>query len=333
MLPAILSLSGPTPTPDECALFADAAPAGYILFGRNIVDPGQLRALTDDLRGLHDGDPLILVDQEGGRVARLAPPHWPDFPAARRFGELYDRAPISGMEAARLGALASGIALAHAGIDAAAAPVLDLDLPGGDGIVGDRSFGSNPLAVGSLGRSVIEGLAEAGVAAVIKHMPGHGRAPCDSHRRLPVVTSDPQALADDLKPFAALSARARIGMVAHVVYRAWDDALPASLSPTIIADVIRGAIGFDGLLLSDDIGMDALSGPIDARAAQALAAGCDLVLHCSGSLAESRALAAALPPISDAARGRLSRARPPRPDTLPDLAEIVGKRDALLAYA
>jgi beta-N-acetylhexosaminidase len=333
MLPLILGLSGLELTPDERAFFREAEPAGFILFGRNVRDPAQLRALTDDLRSLTGRDGLpILIDQEGGRVARLGPPHWPAFPPQARFGELYRRAPISGMEAARVNAAAIGAVLAQAGINVACLPLLDLAHDEGHGIVGDRAFGADPLEVASLGRAVLDGLAEAGVAGVIKHMPGHGRARADSHAELPTVTASADELADDLFPFARLAPRARIGMTAHVVYSGLDPQQPATLSAKVIGEVIRGEIGFDGLLLSDDIGMGALSGPIGERGRAALAAGCDLILHCTGDLSEGRMLAGELPLITAVARERLARAIPPLgAETRPKLDALLAKRDGLLA--
>lgn len=332
MLPLILGLSGPELTVDECAFFAQANPAGYILFGRNVADPDQLRALTDELRALTGRDDLpILIDQEGGRVARLRPPHWPDFPAQARFGELYARAPISGLEAARANAAAIGAVLAAAGINVACLPVLDLACADGHDAIGNRAFGGEPMAVASLGRATLDGLAEAGVVGVIKHMPGQGRAGADSHHDLPVVDASVEELASDIMPFARLAARARIGMTGHVIFSAWDAERPATLSQTVISEVIRGRIGFDGLLLTDDIGMGALSGPLAERGQKALAAGCDLVLHCSGVLAEAEELAAALPAMTAEAARRFESARVDRASDLPGLDALLAKRDALLA--
>ena len=331
MLPCILGLSGPALTPDERAFFREADPAGYILFRRNCHEPAQLRALTDDLRDLAGRPDLpILIDQEGGRIVRLGPPHWPDFPGQWRFAELYERAPISALEAARVNGLATGMVLAQAGINVACAPVLDLLHPGAHPVVGERALGSDPVQVASLGRMVIQGLAEGGVAGIMKHMPGHGRARADSHFELPVVTATAQELEADLTPFRKLAQRARIGMTAHIVYSAWDEERPATHSPELIATVIRGAIGFDGLLLSDDLEMAALAGSLGERAQRAIAAGCDLALYCSGVLAESAQVAEALPPITDQAAARLARAIPaPAPEGA-DLAALLHKRDALL---
>ena len=334
MLPCILSLSGPTLTPEERAFFRDADPAGYILFGRNCRDRVQLRALTDELRALAGRDRLpILIDQEGGRVARLKPPVWPDFPPQWRFAQLYERAPISGMEAARVNALAIALTLAGAGINIACLPLLDVRQAGAHDVIGDRALGSDPLQVAALGRMVLDGLAAGGVAGVIKHMPGHGRARADSHRELPVVAASAAELESDLAPFRRL-ASAPIGMTAHILYPAWDPERPATLSPVIISQVIRASIGFNGLLLSDDIGMSALSGTLEQRANGALTAGCDLVLHCSGALGESRAVASNLPQITQAARDRLDEATPsPPPAPADNVAALLHARDALLAAA
>ena len=332
MLPAILGLSGLTLSDDERALFRSAQPAGFILFGRNVADPEQLRALTDSLRDATGrNDVLIMVDQEGGPVARLRPPHWPDFPAAARFGELYEKGPISGMEAARVNALAMALVLAEAGIDVAALPLLDLRHGGAHPVIGDRSFGSDPLAVAALGRAVLDGLGEGGVAGVIKHLPGHGRADADSHVALPVVDASEEELAADLLPFERLAGRARIGMVAHILYSAWDPDRAASLSPTVIEQVIRGRIGFGGLLVSDDVAMEALTGSTEQRAGAVLAAGCDLALCCSGDFQESARLADALPPLRKVSGERLARALVPAPVDPPAVGALLAKRDALLA--
>jgi beta-N-acetylhexosaminidase len=333
MLPAILGLSGPEITPDERAFIRDADPAGFILFRRNAHGKAQLRALTDALRELTGRVRLpILVDQEGGRVARLVPPVWPAFPAAARLGALYDKAPISGLQAARLNGLAIALTLAEAGINVAAAPLLDLRHPGGNPVIGDRSFGPNPLEVASLGKAMLDGLAAGGVAGCIKHMPGHGRADADSHQALPVVDACEEALEQDLLPFRRLSA-APFGMTAHILYTAWDRERPATLSPTIVGDVIRGRIGFAGILLSDSLKMAALAGCLEERARGALAAGCDLALHCTGDLAESRRLADSLPALDEGVARRLVEAVPEPAAAAADLGDVLARRDALLALA
>ncbi|WP_166042583.1 beta-N-acetylhexosaminidase [Sphingosinicella sp. YJ22] len=333
MLPAILGLSGLTLTDDERALFRAAQPAGFILFGRNVADPEQLRALTDALRAAAGRDDLlIMVDQEGGPVARLRPPHWPEFPAGARIGALYETAPISGMEAARVNALAMALVLRAAGINVTTLPLLDLRHDGAHPVIGERAFGADPLLVAALGRTVLDGLGEGGVAGVIKHLPGHGRADSDSHVALPVVDAAEEELAADLLPFQGLSGRARIGMAAHILYTAWDAERAASVSPVVVDQVIRGRIGFAGLLVSDDVAMHALTGSVEERAAAVLAAGCDLALCCSGDFAESARLAEALPPLREESAGRLARAVPSAAQPEADIAELIAKRDALLAH-
>jgi beta-N-acetylhexosaminidase len=333
MLPAFLGLSGLTLTDAERGLIRDADPAGFILFGRNVADPAQLRALTDSLRDASGrADLPVLIDQEGGRVVRLGPPHWPAFPAAGRFAALYGKAPMSAIEAVRANALAIALVLAGAGINVDCAPALDLAHPGADAVVGDRAFGGEPMQVAALGRAMLDGLAAGGVAGVIKHLPGHGRATADSHHRLPVVDAPAEELAVDLAPFRALAARAPMAMTAHILFPAWDADHPATLSPTIIARIIRGEIGFDGLLMTDDIAMQALSGTVAGRARAALAAGCDIVLHCSGEAADNDALADALGPMSAGATARLAKAMVLE-GAPADLDALLAKRDALLAFA
>lgn len=335
MLPAFLGLSGTALTDAERGLIREADPAGFCLFGRNVADPVQLLALTDSLRDLSGrADIPILIDQEGGRVARLRPPEWPEFPAAARFAALYEKAPISAIEAARANAMALGLILAETGINVDAAPVLDLLHPGANAIVGDRSYGREPMQVAALGGAMLDGLAAAGVAGVLKHMPGHGRATADSHHALPVVDASAEALATDLAPFRALARRAPMAMTAHILFKAWDDERPATLSRTVITDIIRGELGFDGLLMSDDIAMEALSGQLAERAHAALAAGVDIVLHCSGEAADNETLAKALPPIGDKAAARLKGAMAATGEgKTDDFAALSAKRDALLALA
>lgn len=335
MLPAILGLSGLALTDAERALIRDADPAGFILFGRNVRDKTQLRTLTDSLREISGrADLPILVDQEGGRVARLGPPHWPALPAPWRFAELYQKAPISAIEAARVNAQAVAVTLAEMGINVDCTPLLDVRQEDAHDVIGDRALGAEPMQVAALGRAVLDGLEAGGVLGVVKHMPGHGRARADPHGELPIVDATEDELAEDLAPFRAL-AGAPVAMAAHLVYPAWDAELPASASPTIVAQVIRGEIGFDGLLLSDDIGMGALTGPVAARAQAAIAAGCDLALHCSGVAAQNEAIAGALGEMSAAATARLERAlaRIAGKASARSYEELAAKRDALLAYA
>jgi beta-N-acetylhexosaminidase len=347
MLPAIFGLSGPTLTSDERAFFRDADPAGYILFGRNVADHAQLRALTDDLRSLHGrAQTFICIDQEGGRVVRMKPPLWGPWPAQGMFDRLYEIAPISAIEAARCNAEALGLELAEAGITVDCLPLLDVRQPGADDVIGDRALGAEPLRVAALGRAVLQGLARAGVTGVIKHIPGHGRAKADSHKALPTVTADAAALEIDLAPFRALSsgigaggkgADAKVAMTAHVRFTAWDDAAPATLSPHVIGDVIRGQIGFAGLLLTDDLDMAALTGTIPERAALAQAAGCDLALNCWANMDDMRGIAAALAPLGAQSAARLAHALDGTDvapvDAAGRRAALVATRDALLALA
>jgi beta-N-acetylhexosaminidase len=265
-------------------------------------------------------------------VARLKPPHWPLFPAAGRFADLYRIAPATAIEAARYNAQAIAALLREAGINVDCMPVLDLRRPGASEIVGDRALGAEPMQVAALGRAVLEGLREGGVAGVVKHMPGHGRALVDSHETLPIVTASLDELEVDLEPFRTLRS-APMGMTCHCVYTAWDPDRPGSQSPVVIGDVIRGEIGFDGFLMSDDIGMKALGGGFDERARGVIEAGTDAVLHCSGKMDEMIAVASAAGPLGEKGRERLERAMAARPPSEADYAELAGKRDRLLALA
>lgn len=333
MQAAIYGLEGLAMSAEERAFFRDAEPAAFILFRRNCGDPVQVRALTDSLRDLTGRDDLpVLIDQEGGRVARMRAPEWPDFPAAERFAALYQTAPSSAIEAVRSNARALGLMLTKVGVNVDCLPLLDVRQPGATDIIGDRALGDEPMQVAALGRAVLEGLASAGVVGVVKHMPGHGRALVDSHKELPLVTASAEELESDLEPFERLN-WAPMGMTAHVVYEAWDPDHPASLSPTVIHDIIRGRIGFNGWLMSDDLGMEALSGDFGSRAASVVGAGCDVALHCSGKMDEMIAVAGAVPVLSVAGRERLERAmasvRPDDGDM--DFADAIAKRDQLLA--
>ena len=333
MTPAIFGLSGPVLLPDERAFFATAEPAAYILFKRNVVDRVQLRALTDSLRDLHGRDDLaILVDQEGGLVARLGPPEWPAFPAGPAFDALYERAPASAIKAAGNNAQALGLMLSEVGITVDCLPLLDVAQPDTAEIIACRAYGHEPLRVAAMGRAVLDGLAAGGVVGVVKHMPGHGRALLDSHLALPTVTATAADLEVDLRPFRSL-ARAAMGVTSHIVYDAWDAARPATLSPVVIDEVIRGAIGFDGLLMTDDIDMKALSGSAADKAAAAIAAGCDVVLDCWARMDEMTAIADALGDITPRARERLDRAMAGRGTAEGDMAALIAERDALLALA
>ena len=333
--PAIVAVAGPELAAEEAALFTRRPPAGVILFARNCRDRAQLRRLVSDLRTACGPRPLLLlIDQEGGRVQRLGPPEWRALPAMAAVGALAARDREAGIRAARLAGRLIAHDLAEVGIDATAAPCLDLRFPDTTPAIGDRSFGSDPELVGRLGRALLAGLAEGGVLGVIKHLPGHGRARLDSHHALPVVRASAAELARaDLRPFA-LCADAPLGMTAHLVYEALDPDRPATLSPRLVGETIRGAIGFRGLLLSDDLNMGALSGPLPERARAALAAGCDLVLACRGDLAETAALLDALPPVDERLEERLAALLDrPTPRAPLDPASAAAELDRLLGVA
>src|SRR5215210_4147269 len=308
MQAAIYAPLGLELTADERSFFRDCDPAGFILFRRNCDTQEQLLRLTDALRELSGRRDLpILIDQEGGRVARMRPPVWPAFPAAEAFARLYQAAPSSAIEAVRANARAIGLMLRSVGVNVDALPLLDVRQDGATDIIGDRALGSEPMQVAALGRAVLDGMASAGVVGVIKHIPGNGRALVDSHKELPVVTATAEELEVDLEPFERL-AWAPMGMTAHVVYTAWDPDLPASQSPTVIGDIIRGRIGFGGWLMSDDLGMEALAGDFGDRARRVVAAGCDVALHCSGKLDEMAAVAREVPAMGADSEARLARA-------------------------
>jgi beta-N-acetylhexosaminidase len=335
MQAAIYAPSGLELTPDERAFFRDCDPVGYIVFRRNIESREQLRALTDDLRALHGRDDLpVLIDQEGGRVARMRPPHWPAFPSGEAFARLYGKAPMSAIEALRANAAAIAVLLREVGVTVDCLPVLDVRQPGATDIVGDRALGSEPMQVAALGRASLDGLAAGGAVGVIKHMPGHGRALVDSHEELPVVRASIEELEIDVEPFRTLSS-APMGMTCHCVYTAWDPDRPGSQSPVVIGEVIRGAIGFDGFLMSDDIGMNALGGGFDARARGVIEAGTDAVLHCSGKMDEMVAVASAVGALGEKGRDRLERAMAgiAQARRVTDYSELAEKRDRLLALA
>lgn len=333
MTPAIFGLSGPLLTPDERAFFAEAKPAGYILFGRNCIDRNQVRALTDALRTIEGrSDAAILIDQEGGRVARLQPPQWPTFPSGEAFDRLYELAPISALEAALANGEALGLTLSEIGITVNCAPLLDVRTAATHAAIGDRALGFDPLRVASLGRAILDGLQRGGVVGVIKHMPGQGRAVVDSHHDLPVVDADVASLERDLRPFRQLNG-APMGMTGHVIFPAWDAVRPATLSPTIIRDIIRGQIGFDGFLMSDDLDMKALKGDVAGRAQGCVAAGCDVALNCWGRFDEMVAIADILPTMTELACARLARAMATRApvDDFRMASAHIARRDALLA--
>ena len=331
MKPVIFGIAGLALTHDERAFFAEADPAGYILFKRNIRDREQVRALTDALRDLSGRTDLpILIDQEGGRVARMGPPEWPAFPGGPAFAALYEAAPMSAIQAMRANGQALGLMLAEVGITVDCAPIIDVAQPNTTEAITCRTYGAEPMQVAALGRAMLEGLAAGGVVGVVKHMPGHGRAQVDSHHLLPTVTADAAALEVDLEPFRTL-AQAPMGMTSHIVFEAWDRERPATLSSIVIEQVIRGAIGFDGLLMTDDIDMKALSGTAGEKAAGAITAGCDLVLDCWARMDEMVEIAGRLGPIGAAARARLDRAMASVGAPEGDIDALIAQRDAFLA--
>ncbi len=296
-LAAIFGLAGHALTDAERAFFQRVRPLGYILFARNIDAPAQVAALVESLRALTpDLDPVVLIDQEGGRVQRLKPPHWRHAPAGAEFAALYASDPGAAARLLRTNFQLIGEELRALDIDVDCAPVMDVPVSGAHDVIGDRAYGDDPATVAALARQVCDGLIDAGVVPVIKHIPGHGRAMSDSHLELPRVDADVATLrATDFAPFRAFCGApdqpVAFGMTAHVVYTALDPNAPATTSRALIEDVIRGEIGFQGLLMSDDLGMKALSGPYDERAAKSLAAGCDAVLHCDGNMADMEAVA------------------------------------------
>ncbi|SFU82188.1 beta-N-acetylhexosaminidase [Methylobacterium sp. 174MFSha1.1] len=333
-LALILGCAGPTLSPEEAAFFRAVRPWGFILFKRNVETPEQVRALTAALRDtVGRADAPILIDQEGGRVQRMTRPHWPAYPS----GRAYFRAggPETGPTLAHLGARLMAYDLAEVGINVDCAPVLDVPVPGAHDVIGDRAYGTDPGVVAAFGRAVAEGLMAGGVLPVMKHMPGHGRAGADSHHALPVVEACLETLdAHDFRPFRAM-ADLPMAMSAHVVFRALDPENPATTSATVIREIVRGRIGFDGLLMTDDLSMNALSGSFRDRTAAAFRAGCDVGLHCNGVRAEMEEVVAAAPVLAGEALRRadtaLARLTPAAPAF--DPAEARARLDAGLAAA
>jgi beta-N-acetylhexosaminidase len=292
----------------ERAFVREHEPWGFIIFKRNVETPSQLRRLIGAVREAAGRDAPVLVDQEGGRVQRLGAPHWPSYPPGAAYGRLYDRNSADGIRAAYLGARLIAADLAAVGIDVDCLPVADVPAGDADPIIGDRAYGHSAEKVSALARAVADGLLDGGVLPVLKHIPGHGRATADSHLSLPVVEADQETLRkSDFAAFRPLS-DLPLGMTAHVVYTAIDPIAPATTSVTLVRDVIRGWLGFAGLLMSDDISMGALSGSIEARARSAIAAGCDVILHCSGEFAEMQAVASAVPVLTGEAAARADAA-------------------------
>ena len=329
---AIYGCSGHRLTAEEKAFFSDVRPWGFIVFRRNVDSPDQLRALTDEMRDcVGDADAPVLVDQEGGRVQRLGPPHWPKYPPAQAFLQATND-PLAARELARLGARLMAHDLRSVGITVDCAPVLDVPVAGAHDIIGDRAWAQDPETVALLGRAAAEGLLAGGVLPVIKHMPGHGRAFADSHRDLPVVHADLAHLeAWDFAPFRALSDMP-LAMTAHVVFTAIDPSGPATVSRKAVK-LMRRELGFEGLIMTDDLSMKALSGSLKDRAGTALEAGCDVVLHCNGDLEEMRSVAEGAGPLKGKAAKRAAAAlarivRDPEPL---DLFAARDRFDALMA--
>jgi beta-N-acetylhexosaminidase len=328
----VLGCTGETLSVFERDFFASVDPVGFILFRRNCRAPDQVRALVGSLRTcVGRADAPVLIDQEGGRVARLRPPHWRLYPPAGRLAVLAD--PFA-EQAVRLGSRLIADDLSRLGISVDCLPVLDIPIPDADPVIGDRAYGRGPDRVARLARAACEGLLEGVVLPVIKHIPGHGRARVDSHRACPVVETSRDELArTDFVPFRALAGMPW-AMTAHIIYASIDPAAPATLSSRVIGNVIRGYIGFDGVLISDDLSMQALGGGLGERAERALAAGCDLVLHCNGDPGEMEEVAAAARPISPATMMRLARGEATRRRRAAngfDRAEVEAQFDALLA--
>jgi beta-N-acetylhexosaminidase len=314
----IAGLAGPTLTPDERAFFAETRPWGFILFKRNVETPDQVSALVEELRTcLGEADAPVLIDQEGGRVARLGPPHWPVYPPGAAFGALYDLDPALGLQAARLSSRLIAADLIDLGITVDCLPLADVPVAGANAVIGNRAYGTEPAKVAAIARAVTGGLEQGGVLPVLKHIPGHGRATADSHFRLPTIDTPREEL--ERTDFAAFRPLADLpmAMTAHVVFSALDPAQPATTSATIIRQVIRGQIGFQGLLMSDDVSMNALAGSIAERTRAIVNAGCDMVLHCNGKLDEMRDVARETPELTGEALQRASRAlasrKPPEP--------------------
>ncbi len=313
----ITGIAGPALTGEERQFLKETQPWGAIVFKRNVGDPEALRRLIEEVRAALEWNAPVLVDQEGGRVQRLGPPHWPSYPPGAAYGALYDRDRDKGLAAARLGARLIAADLTALGIDVNCAPIADVPVRGADPVVGDRAYGTEPDKVAAIAGAIAAGLLDGGVLPVLKHIPGHGRATADSHEKLPVVTADRAILeGSDFATFRQL-AGLPLGMTAHVVFTAVDPVAPATCSATIVRDVIRDSIGFKGLLMSDDISMGALSGSLGERTGAAIAAGCDMVLHCNGQMREMREVAAAAPELAGEAMRRAAAAlvlrKPPAP--------------------
>jgi beta-N-acetylhexosaminidase len=327
----IAGCSGLTLTDDEIVFFRAAEPWGFILFKRNIESPWQVRALTQALReAVGRENAPILIDQEGGRVQRMGPPHWPVYPPGRAYGRIAGDDPLFQREIARLGARLMAHDLRESGINVDCAPVLDVPVEGAHDVIGDRAYARDPETVAVLGRAAAEGLIAGGVLPVIKHVPGHGRAGADSHHALPVVHASREDLErQDFMPFRHL-ADMPLAMTAHVVYTALDPDRPATTSPRVVQDVIRDHMRYDGLLVSDDLSMNALAGSLAERAAAAFAAGCDVALHCNGRLDEMDAVASETPELAGEAKRRTEAALA-RTRHIPEPLNVVDARQRFTA--
>ncbi|MGA0393355.1 MAG: beta-N-acetylhexosaminidase [Rhodospirillales bacterium] len=330
--PVIFGCSGLKLTSDEQAFFREANPLGFILFARNCDTPEQVKSLVLSLRDcIARVEAPVLIDQEGGRVARLTPPHWRAAPAPAVFAECAKQSTEKAVAAAKLNAQMMATELRALDITVDCTPVLDLPQPDADPIIGDRALGDDPAMIALLGRAVCEGMIAGGVLPVIKHLPGHGRATADSHKALPVVdTPHDELSATDFAPFHALRDMPW-AMTAHVLYSKLDSSGPATTSKKVIGDIIRGEIGFQGVLLSDDLSMQALTGDMHERAAASLNAGCDIVLHCNGELAEMEAVMTACGTLSSDTQRRLEQAESHRGDIqTTDLQEAEAKLNRLM---
>ncbi len=331
----ITGVSGTELTAAEREFIRDQRPWGFILFKRNVATPAQVTALVAELRSVANApDAPVLIDQEGGRVQRLGPPHWPVYPPGSAFAALYDTDSVLGLTAARLSARLIAADLGDLGITVDCLPLADVPVPGADAVIGNRAYGTEPGKVAAIARAVTDGLEQGGVLPVLKHIPGHGRATADTHFKLPTVDTPRDEL--ERTDFAAFRPLADLpmAMTAHVVFSAVDPAHPATTSATMIADVIRGAIGFQGLLMSDDVSMNALSGNIAERTRAIFAAGCDVALHCNGNIEEMRDVAGQTPELSgralERANAALAARKPPQPL---DRAAARAELDALIARA
>lgn len=336
----ITGVSGLVLTPDEQAFLRRERPWGFILFKRNIDNPAQVAALVTEMRAcVGRTDAPVLIDQEGGRVQRLGPPHWPKYPPGAVFSALYDTDKAAGLRAAWLTARLIATDLAALGIDVDCLPLADVPVAGADAVIGDRAYGTEPAKVAAIAQAVTDGLEAGGVLPILKHIPGHGRATADSHHKLPTV--DTSAAELETTDFAAFKPLAHLpmAMTAHVVFSALDPALPATTSATMIEKVIRGDIGFQGLLMSDDVSMNALDGGIGDRTRAIVAAGCDMVLHCNGNMAEMEQVAAETPVLAGEALARANRAiaarKPPQAfdykQGRAELDQLVGRAGTLMA--